>query len=83
MVPFMASMRMWYPSHMNDDIKRVVRVRLAELGISQAELARRIGTRPQFLSAAMQGKAAPLPNLWRKVLDELDLDVTATRKRRN
>ncbi len=49
--------------------------RRAELGMSQAELARRSGVSKADISRLERGKANPTLGTLRKVLDELQLDL--------
>lgn len=66
---------------MNDRIRRAVRVSLAERDMNQAELARAVGMKPQYVSELLTGKAGKIPPAWLKVLDELDLELVAVKKR--
>ncbi len=63
-----------------EEIRKVVRVKLAERNWSQAELAKRADLSPQFLSQIMTGKTGDLPDYWNSVLDVLGLELTAIEK---
>lgn len=65
---------------MNDDIRRAVRVRLAEKDWNQARLARELGMHPQYLSRLLAGKAGKIPASWLRVFEELDLELVAKKK---
>ena len=60
------------------DLAKAVRSRLAEMGWSQAELARRIGMYRTQLSKLLSGN--PTVSTLERVLDPLDLEVTIHRK---
>lgn len=66
---------------MNDRIKTAVRVELARRGMTQKELAERIGMAPSQLSATMIGRDNKLPPTWQRIFDELDLELAAIPKR--
>lgn len=65
---------------MNDDIRRAVRVRLAERNWRQADLARKLGMKPQYLSKLLTGDAGKIPTSWQRVFDELGLELVARKK---
>lgn len=59
----------------NDDIRRTVRKAIAELPISQAEVARKLGVKPQILNRALlhQGK---VPEVWEGLFKLLGYELT-------
>lgn len=65
---------------MNDRIRRAVRVSLAERDMTQADLARAVGMKPQYVSELLTGKAGKIPAAWQRVLAELDLELVAVSK---
>lgn len=65
---------------MNDRIRRAVRVSLAERDMTQADLARTVGMKPQYVSELLTGKAGKIPTAWTRVLDALDLELVAVKK---
>lgn len=65
---------------MNDGIRRAVRVSLAERNMNQADLARTIGMKPQYVSELLTGKAGKIPAAWTRVLDALNLELVAVPK---
>lgn len=60
-----------------DEIRQLVRHMLAEKGMTQFELARRIGMSPQQLSRLLQGDSGKIPVGWQKVFRELGIELTA------
>lgn len=67
-------------SVMNERIRRSIRVSLAERDMTQADLARAIGMKPQYVSELLTGKAGKIPTAWTRVLDELGLELVAVKK---
>lgn len=65
---------------MNDRIRRAVRISLAERDMTQADLARDTGMKPQYVSELLTGKAGKIPTSWTRVLDALDLELVAVKK---
>lgn len=63
--------------HMNEGIRRAVRVSLAERDMSQTDLAEKIGVSRQYVSRIMQGQVGKIPPAWQRILDALDLDLVA------
>lgn len=74
----MASRR-YYPEEMTDEIRAIIRERIAESGLSQAEVARRIGIPPQNLNRALQERGMVAP-IWTKILDYFDLKIVVMKK---
>lgn len=66
--------------HMNDTIRRAVRVRLAERDMTQADLAEKVGMKAQYVSNILTGKVGKIPAAWSKILDELGLELVAVPK---
>lgn len=65
---------------MNDRIRRAVRVSLAERDMTQADLARLIEMKPQYMSELLTGKTGKIPNAWQRILDALGLELVAVPK---
>lgn len=68
---------------MNNEIRRQIDERLKEKGMSRADLARAVQRTPQTISRALNdsGKGAgAVPDLWRDILDALDLELSAQPK---
>jgi transcriptional regulator with XRE-family HTH domain len=65
---------------MNDKIRRAVRVSLAERDMSQTDLAEKIGVSRQYVSRIMQGQVGRIPEAWVRILDALELELTAVPK---
>lgn len=68
---------------MNNQIRRAVRVRLAERDLKQGDLAQLVGMKPQYISRLMTGNVGRVPEAWLKVLDALDLQLVAIPKGEN
>lgn len=64
---------------MTDEIRAIIRERIAESGLSQAEVARRIGIPPQNLNRALQERGMVAP-IWTKILDYFDLKIVVMKK---
>lgn len=62
---------------MNEKIRRAVRVSLAERDMTQTDLAEKIGVSRQYVSRIMQGQVGKVPDAWVRILDALDLELTA------
>lgn len=65
---------------MTDKVREVVRVELARRQLKQTELADKIGKSRQYVNAAIQGRAADMPEIWQQILDELGLELIAVPK---
>jgi transcriptional regulator with XRE-family HTH domain len=66
--------------HMNEGIRRAVRVSLAERDMTQSDLAEKIGVSPQYVSRIMQGQVGKIPPAWLRILDTLGLELVAMPK---
>jgi transcriptional regulator with XRE-family HTH domain len=64
----------------NARIRRAVKVRLAELDMTQADLAERVGVKPQYVSDILTGKVGKVPDAWQKILEALDLELVTSKK---
>jgi len=64
---------------MNDDVRAAVNARLAQKGMTRADLARAISKTPQTLTRALNGTegGGTVPPLWTAILEALDLELTA------
>ena len=62
---------------MNSEVREAVKAALGQKGMSQAELARRLGMERGNLNRLLQGKSGQVPEVWQKVLDELGLKLVA------
>lgn len=70
---------MTYPVGVTDEIRDLIRARIAAAGISQAETARQMGLEPQELNRALQGRGKIAP-VWQTILDHFNLDLTVKDK---
>lgn len=66
--------------HMNDGIRRAVRISLADRNWSQTDLAEKIGVSRQYVSRIMQGQVGKIPPAWQRILEELGLELIAVPK---
>lgn len=62
---------------MNADVRDAVKAALEQKGMTQAELARRIGMERPNLHRLLSGKSGQVPEAWQKILKELGLELTA------
>ena len=64
---------------MNDEVRAKVNARLAEKGMSRADLARAVSKHPNAITRALNGTpdGGKVPSLWAAVLKALDLELTA------
>ena len=60
---------------MNEQIREEVRVAMARRDLKQSELAERIGVSRQYLNTYLSGGAGNVPRLWKKMFDELGLEL--------
>lgn len=60
--------------NVNDVIRATVRRTLDERGMTQTELATRLGVTPQALSRTLTERGKPA-GLWQSILDELGLEL--------
>ena len=65
---------------MNQNIRRRVRVALAERDMNQSDLARAVGMKPQYISDLLTGRVGRIPTTWARVLEALDLELVAVPK---
>ncbi len=66
--------------HVNDRIRQAIRIELARRDAKQSRLAESIGVSRQFLNNVLRGKAGNVPDVWQKILDELDLELVVRPK---
>ena len=64
---------------MNDEIRRIVKDRLQQKGLTQADLARLTGKHPNAVSRTLNGHkdGGTVPSTWAAILEALDLKLTA------
>lgn len=65
---------------MNAKIRKAVKVRLVELDMTQADLAERVGVRPQYVSDILTGKVGKVPPAWQRILEAVGLELVASKK---
>lgn len=66
---------------MNEDTRNAVRDAMKAQGITQEQMAERLGVHRVHVSRMLTGAASQMPDAWRKLLDELGLDIVAVSKR--
>lgn len=65
---------------MNKEVRQAVKNRIEELGLTQAELARRTDMERSNLHRLLSGKSGQVPDSWQRVLDALGLELTVQSK---
>jgi transcriptional regulator with XRE-family HTH domain len=63
-------------SVMTNEIRKAVKVKLAEREMTQEQLAEKVSITRQQLSRMMQGKSALVPKSWQDIFDELGFELT-------
>lgn len=66
---------------MNKEVRQAVKNRIGELGLTQAELARRADMERSNLHRLLSGKSGQVPDSWQRVLDALGLELTVQAKK--
>ena len=64
-------------SHMNDEIRQMVRIELLKKDIKQVDLADKLEVSKQYLSQLLLGKAGFMNPTWERIFDELSLKLIA------
>ena len=62
---------------MNEQVRDGVRKAIEQRGVSQREIADRLGIKPENLSRMLNGRVNGVSKLWRGLLETLDLELTA------
>jgi transcriptional regulator with XRE-family HTH domain len=65
---------------MTEKVIKAVRARMHEQGITQTELAERLGIERTNLVRMVNGHVGTIPRRWRELLDELGLELIAVPK---
>ena len=60
---------------MNTKVREQVRQVLEQRGMTQSELARRVGVKRMNLNRLLSERGSEIPRTWQKVLDELKLEL--------
>lgn len=71
-----AAHRQVQPGAKLSNIMRVIAARRVELGVSQYELARQLGTDQSHINRWLRGHVQPSAAVLDRLLDALDLEVT-------
>jgi transcriptional regulator with XRE-family HTH domain len=61
---------------MNDKIREATQQAMKRQDISQADLARKVGTTRQAVNRALSGGSGEAPPLWQAMLEALHLELT-------
>lgn len=67
---------------MTDEIRQAVNERLAQQGMSRADLARAMNRTPQEITRALNGgkRGGEVPKLWQDLLDVLGFEIVVREK---
>ncbi|TDE84976.1 XRE family transcriptional regulator [Deinococcus sp. S9] len=62
---------------MNEQVRRTVRERMKQQGITQTELGELVGMAQPNVQRLLAGRVGAVPESWQKVLDVLGLELIA------
>jgi transcriptional regulator with XRE-family HTH domain len=65
---------------MNERVRQVVKAVMQERELTQTRLAEELGMQQPNLTRLLSGRIGSVPENWQRVLDALDLELTATPK---
>lgn len=65
---------------MTEHIREEVRVAMIRQGVTQTDLAEKVGLTRQHVSNLLTGHRGKLPDAWEKLLDGLGLELTVRAK---
>lgn len=65
---------------MNESIRRAVKQRMDEKGLSQGDVARALQMQRPNLTKMLSGRSGEIPRNWQELLDFLDLELTVKPK---
>ena len=65
---------------MTDPIRQEIRLQLVRLRRSQTDLAEKVGVSPQYMSRLLSGNQDGSVDVWRKLVEELELALTVKPK---
>lgn len=68
---------------MNSEVIKAVKQNMQDAGVSQGELAKRIGIERPNLTRLLSGRSGRVPDNWQKILNELGLELTVQKKGSN
>lgn len=68
---------------MDDRIRKALLKAMSEQGVSQADLARRMGVQPQSITKLLSGERGKVPQSVLRALDTLGLELVVREKDRN
>lgn len=63
-------------SDVNEQIRQQVRQAMRDQGISQEELAQKLGTERVYVNRMLNGRVSSVPKRWAQVFSELGLRLT-------
>ena len=61
---------------MNRTVRTQVKEAIRKRGLTQSEMAERLGVERQYISLMLTGKRGGVPDKWQELLDELGLELT-------
>ncbi|WP_231557291.1 helix-turn-helix domain-containing protein [Deinococcus sp. YIM 77859] len=62
---------------MNEQVRRAVRERMQEQGLTQTELGELVGMAQPNVQRLLAGRVGAVPESWQRVLDALGLELVA------
>lgn len=65
---------------MNDQVRRAVRERMQEQGLTQTELGEQVGMAQPNVQRLLAGRVGTVPESWQNILDALGLELVAVPK---
>ena len=69
--------------NMTERIRQTIRERMSEQGLTQEELGERVGMSQPNVARALSGRSGSIPDTWRRILEELGLELIAVPKDSN
>lgn len=67
-------------SPMTDRVRKAVKERMAQLGMSQGDLAEKLHMERVNLNRILTGRSGKIPESWQRILDSLGLELTVVPK---
>lgn len=67
-------------SPMTDQVRKAVKERMAQLGMSQGDLAEKLHMERVNLNRILTGRSGKIPESWQRILDSLGLELIVVPK---
>ncbi|RIH90656.1 hypothetical protein Mterra_00258 [Calidithermus terrae] len=67
-------------SPMTDRVRKAVKERMAQLGMSQGDLAEKLHMERVNLNRVLTGRSGKIPESWQRILDSLGLELMVVPK---